>query len=58
MGFAPYALQYEQWEADMSKAGLSQAGCWDNVVDFRWHKTEASPNWFVIPESERIEKSL
>lgn len=54
MGFAPYSLRYVAVDADADQAGLTQAKCWDNVVDFRWHKTEASPNWFVIPESERL----
>jgi hypothetical protein len=29
------------------------ATCWDNVKDFRWHKSTHSPNWRVMPEEER-----
>lgn len=54
MGFAPYSLQYTGINEDIERAGLIEAKCWDNVVDFRWHKTEASPNWHVIPEEARI----
>lgn len=58
MGFAPYNLLYANVDADADKAGLAQAQSWDNVVDFRWHKAEASPNWFVISESERLHVDL
>jgi hypothetical protein len=34
-------------------AGLTDAHCWDNVVDFRWHRMSQSPNWSIIPESDR-----
>lgn len=27
---------------------------WDHVVDFRWHKSTPSPNWFIIPSDQRI----
>jgi hypothetical protein len=30
-------------------AGLQAAAHWNTVVDFRWHKSTASPNWFEIP---------
>jgi hypothetical protein len=33
---------------------LKEANCWDNVVDFRWHKQIHSPNWHVIEESNRV----
>lgn len=28
---------------------------WDQVDDFKWLKTEHSPNWSILPEEERIE---
>jgi hypothetical protein len=31
-----------------------EAKCWDNVVDFRWHRTTPSPHWAVIPLKQRI----
>lgn len=30
---------------------------WDQVDDFKWLKTEHSPNWSILPEEERIEDS-
>lgn len=53
MKFAPYSLSYDSIEADIVRAELQQASCWDNVVDFRWLKSIKSPNWDVLPESER-----
>ena len=37
----------------MQAADLTSANCWDNVVDFRWHKATASPHWKVLPEAQR-----
>jgi hypothetical protein len=53
--FAPYNLSYSPGiEEDIVKAGLQDASCWDNVVDFRWLKTGVkSPNWDVLREEER-----
>ena len=34
----------------MVTADLVNATCWDNVVDFRWHKSIKSPNWDVWPQ--------
>ncbi|KAI8214049.1 hypothetical protein K4K54_001230, partial [Colletotrichum sp. SAR 10_86] len=27
---------------------------WDQVDDFKWLKSEPSPNWSVLPEEERL----
>jgi len=54
LGFAPYAFEYEGSEAHLQAADLNAATCWDNVVDFRWHKSSASPNWRVIPDALRV----
>ena len=54
MGFAPYSLMHLELERDMIEAGLRDARCWDNVVDFRWHRTTPSPNWFMIPVADRL----
>ena len=35
-------------------AKLTTAKNWDNVVDFRWHRSTASPNWCVASETERL----
>jgi len=53
MGFAPYNYTYGEIDRDFELAGLSGAKCWDNVVDFRWHKTTASPHWHVISQELR-----
>jgi hypothetical protein len=55
MGFAPYTLhEYaSKIEEEKRLANLEKAQCWDNVQDFRWHKTQASPNWYIIPIEQR-----
>mmetsp|Transcript_7243 Transcript_7243/g.12041 ORF Transcript_7243/g.12041 Transcript_7243/m.12041 type:complete len:138 (+) Transcript_7243:2-415(+) len=58
MGFAPFAYAYPKIDADTQSAALSAAKCWDNVVDFRWHKSTPSPNWYVIPDEERAVGSV
>lgn len=35
-------------------ANLTSAKNWDNVVDFRWHRSTASPNWAVAPKQQRV----
>ncbi|OMO56127.1 hypothetical protein CCACVL1_26753 [Corchorus capsularis] len=55
--FAPYCLDYEGIELDLEKAGLSEeSGNWGNVDDFKWLRAVQSPNWFILPENERIGK--
>jgi tubulin-specific chaperone C len=52
--FAPYAFSYEGCEADLAAAGLSErTGIWADVQDFGWLRAAASPNWSVLPETER-----
>ena len=53
MGFAPYRVVYPQLEADLAATGLAEAKCWDNVIDFRWHRSTQSPNWAVLAPEER-----
>jgi hypothetical protein len=31
---------------------------WDQVDDFKWLKQEASPNWRVLPEDERVSEEV
>ena len=31
---------------------------WSDVVDFRWHRTTQSPNWYIIPEDQRCPVSM
>ncbi|KAH8152971.1 uncharacterized protein LAJ45_03198 [Morchella importuna] len=46
--------------APLGKEGLGEAwegvqrNMWDQVDDFKWLKSEHSPNWAVLPESERV----
>ncbi|XP_070590603.1 tubulin-specific chaperone C [Erythrolamprus reginae] len=54
--FAPYSWGYPGLEADFETSGLDRSkNNWDQVDDFNWlAKDQASPNWGVIPENERI----
>ncbi|KAM7220659.1 Tubulin binding cofactor C domain containing protein [Rhypophila decipiens] len=31
---------------------------WDQVYDFKWLKSEHSPNWCILPEEERISREV
>ena len=53
MCFAPYEVTYPGFTQDLRAAKLETARCWDNVVDFRWHRTTHSPNWRVLGTQER-----
>lgn len=54
LGFAPYHASYPTLSRDLEAANLLAATNWDNVVDFRWHRSTTSPNWSVIPPEERM----
>eukprot|EP01039_Chlorochromonas_danica_P002935 gene2935-3202_t len=55
LGFAPYLLNYPTLSQQLQQADLSTVESqWDHVVDFRWHKSTPSPNWFIIPSDQRI----
>ncbi len=56
MAFAPYiaAVQYGCIVEDFQEANLQDAKCWDNIVDFRWHRSSQSPNWHILSEALRI----
>ncbi|KAK1829401.1 tubulin binding cofactor C-domain-containing protein [Podospora conica] len=49
MRFAPAPRCY------LSEAQDDASNQWDQVDDFKWLKTEHSPNWSILPEEERIE---
>ena len=53
MGFAPYKVVYADLQTDLATAGLIDAACWDNVIDFSWHRATQSPNWHIIEEGRR-----
>lgn len=55
--FAPYALTYPGLPAQLKAAaleGIEGLGMWRAVNDFNWHKVQQSPNWSIIPDSERV----
>ena len=61
--FAPYPLTHPSLAIDLEAAGLkpvagpSVAHLWREVDDFGWHKVQASPNWSVLPSSQRATTS-
>jgi len=54
--FAPYIWTYPGIDADYTASGLDRKiNRWEEVGDFNWLATDTpSPNWSVIPESERV----
>lgn len=48
--------------APLGKEGLGdtwegvERNMWDQVDDFKWLKSEHSPNWSVLPEEERVDE--
>lgn len=50
MRFAPLPKFYTT-KVEQNAATPNQ---WDQVDDFKWLKVEASPNWTVLPEDQRI----
>ncbi|KAL2023687.1 hypothetical protein VTK56DRAFT_1401 [Thermocarpiscus australiensis] len=41
-------------EAYLTEKEKNETNLWDQVDDFKWLKTTASPNWSLVPESELI----
>lgn len=54
--FAPFSWCYENIHKDYKVSGLNLArNNWDQVDDFNWLVSGTqSPNWSIIPESDRI----
>lgn len=53
--FAPYAFHYEGIEKQLEACNLrEETGLWESVDDFRWLRSVQSPNWSVLPQSERV----
>ncbi|TQE11273.1 hypothetical protein C1H46_003279 [Malus baccata] len=53
--FAPYYLTYKGIEKELREASLDkETEKWSNVDDFLWLRAIQSPNWFVLPENERL----
>ncbi|KAK1412822.1 hypothetical protein QVD17_34354 [Tagetes erecta] len=54
--FAPYCLSYDGIESDLKVSNLDDdTGSWANVDDFQWLRAVQSPNWSILPESQRID---
>ncbi|KAI1860328.1 uncharacterized protein JN550_011594 [Neoarthrinium moseri] len=52
MRFAPLP---EAYAVKTQEAGKNQ---WDQVDDFKWLKTEPSPNWSVLPEEKKLPEEV
>ncbi|KAK6923396.1 Tubulin binding cofactor C-like domain [Dillenia turbinata] len=53
--FAPYCLSYDGVEKELKDSSLDEeTGNWANVDDFKWLRAMQSPNWCILPESERV----
>eukprot|EP00741_Cyanophora_paradoxa_P021182 tig00021339_g20445.t1 len=53
--FAPYNLSYPELPSQSREAGFEGVeNRWAAVEDFRWLRTQQSPNWSVLPEGERV----
>ncbi|XP_071691314.1 tubulin-folding cofactor C [Rutidosis leptorrhynchoides] len=54
--FAPYRLCYDGIENDLKESNLyDDTESWANVDDFQWLRAVQSPNWSILPESQRID---
>lgn len=62
VGFAPYLMEYDGKLEHFKMAGLGhtvQQNNWSLVNDFNWlRRDEHSPNWFIIPEENRMKWTL
>ncbi|CAM9229294.1 unnamed protein product, partial [Scytosiphon promiscuus] len=59
--FAPSGLRYPEYQYQLQAAGLAKdqvTNAWKDVKDFKWHRAHKSPNWNIIPETERESDSL
>ncbi|XP_062006846.1 tubulin-folding cofactor C [Rosa rugosa] len=53
--FAPYCLRYNGIEEELRETSLDEeTENWANVDDFLWLRAVQSPNWSVLPETERV----
>ncbi|PIK40511.1 putative tubulin-specific chaperone C-like [Apostichopus japonicus] len=56
--FAPYQWDYATKDEDYRQSGLDpNRNNWDDVDDFNWLASDKhSPNWGILPESQRVQK--
>eukprot|EP01083_Nonionella_stella_P085790 238013_1 len=52
---APYIFRYEGLDGHLKDSGLLETpDRWSEVKDFNWLRSQQSPNWSIIPETERL----
>ncbi|KAF1795088.1 Tubulin-specific chaperone C, N-terminal [Phytophthora cactorum] len=57
MQFGPYRVQFDGLKAQLERLGLSKdSGLWAKVNDFKWHKTQQSPNWSIRDPKQPLPK--
>lgn len=54
MRFAPLPRAYANKDDDTE----SSSNQWDQVDDFKWLRSDASPHWSALPEAERLPDSV
>jgi hypothetical protein len=57
LAFSPYGVEYDGFAAQLIDAALDKPArpdMWKCVDDFGWHRVQKSPNWSVLPKSNRI----
>ncbi|KAI0006737.1 TBCC-domain-containing protein [Xylariaceae sp. FL0662B] len=52
MRFAPLPEVYR------AKSKISGTNQWDQVDDFKWLKSEPSPNWSILPDEKRVSEDI
>ena len=58
MRFAPLPQAYANEGEGAEAEGSSNNNQWDQVDDFKWLRSDASPNWSVLPEAERLPETV
>ncbi|CAK7208786.1 hypothetical protein SCUCBS95973_000224 [Sporothrix curviconia] len=58
MRFAPLPQAYANKGAAEGVDSSSSSNQWDQVDDFKWLRSDASPNWSVLPEAERLPEAV
>lgn len=62
MRFAPLPQAYANDDGeggDKDTGGSARSSNqWDQVDDFKWLRSDASPNWSVLPEAERLPETV
>ena len=41
----------------MAEEQRAETNQWDQVDDFKWLKSEPSPNWAILPEEKRLSEA-